>query len=160
MPRTWQELVITGREAPGSGNGDEPAAETEDRGGGFFRRLRESMSKTREALGAEIQATVFGPLNDETWEHLEETLIYADVGAQTTAKIVGRLETEAASGDLAGGEQLQARLCELLADAAATGEPTIDLRHQPAVLLVVGVNGTGKTTTIGKLAWHLQKELG
>src|SRR5204863_7867955 len=54
----------------------------------------------------------------------------------------------------------QARLCELLAEAAATGEPTIDLRHQPAVVLVVGVNGTGKTTTIGKLAWHLQKELG
>ena len=157
MPRTWQELVLIDRDPPAA-NGDE--AEAEQRRGGFFRRLRESMSKTREALGAEIQATVFGPLNDETWEHLEETLIYADVGAQTTAKIVGRLETEAASGDLAGGEQLQARLCELLAEAAATGEPTIDLRHQPAVVLVVGVNGTGKTTTIGKLAWHLQKELG
>jgi fused signal recognition particle receptor len=118
------------------------------------------MSKTRDALGAEIQATVFGPLNDETWEKLEETLIYADVGAQTTAKIVERLETEATSGDLSGGEELQARLTELLAEAARVGEPTIDLRHKPAVILVVGVNGTGKTTTIGKLAWHLQQELG
>src|SRR3954463_16120181 len=157
MPRTWQELVLTNHEAPVVQEAD---PEGEQRGGGFFRRLRESMSKTRDALGAEIQATVFGPLNDETWERLEETLINADVGAQTTAKIVGRLETEAATGDLAGGEQLQGRLTELLADAPRVGEPVIDLRHQPAVILVVGVNGTGKTTTIGKLAWHLQRELG
>src|SRR3954447_13551902 len=159
MPRTWQELVLTDHEAPAQ-DGDAPAAEQEQRRGGFFRRLRDSMSKTREALGAEIQATVFGPLNDETWEHLEETLIFADVGAQTTAKIVGQLETEASGGDLSGGEQLQGRLTDLLAEAARVGEPTIDLREQPAVILVVGVNGTGKTTTIGKLAWHLQKELG
>src|SRR4051794_39264915 len=157
MPRTWQELVLTNHEAPVV---QEAGPETEQRGGGFFRRLRESMSKTRDALGAEIQATVFGPLNDETWERLEETLIYADVGAQTTAKIVGRLETEAATGDLAGGEQLQGRLTELLADAARVGEPVIDLRRHPAVVLFVGVNGTGETTTNRKLAWHLPKEPG
>src|SRR3954467_8102912 len=137
MPRTWEELVLTDREAPAA-NGDAPTAEQEERRGGFFRRLRESMSKTREALGAEIQATVFGPLSDETWEHLEETLIYADVGAQTTAKIVERLETEASGGNLAGGEELQSRLTELLADAARVGEPMLDLRQQPAVVLVVG----------------------
>jgi fused signal recognition particle receptor len=160
MPRTWQELVLTDHEAP-AGDGAAPAADQEQRRGGFFRRLRESMSKTRDALGAEIQATVFGPLNDETWEHLEETLIYADVGATTTAQIVGRLETEATAGDLSGGEELQTRLVDLLADAARVGEPVIDLRDkQPAVILVVGVNGTGKTTTIGKLAYHLQNELG
>src|SRR3954449_2271822 len=158
MPRTWPELVLTDRDLPAD-NGGAPEGQ-EQRRGGFFRRLRESMSKTRDALGAEIQATVFGPLNDETWERLEETLIYADVGAQTTAKIVERLETEATSGDLSGGEQLQGRLTELLAEAARVGEPMIDLRQHPAVVLVVGVNGTGKTTTIGKLAWHLQQELG
>lgn len=159
MPRSWEELVLTDRAAPAADDGDEPDG-GEARRGGFFRRLRDSMSKTREALGAEIQATVFGPLDDETWERLEETLIYADVGAQTTAQIVGRLETEASGGDLTGGEELQRRLTELLADAARVGESKIDLRHAPAVVLVVGVNGTGKTTTIGKLAWHLQKELG
>jgi fused signal recognition particle receptor len=160
MPRTWSELVLTDHDAPAS-NGDVPdAAEQERARGGFFRRLRESMSKTRDALGAEIQATVFGPLNDETWERLEETLIYADVGAATTAQIVERLETEATAGDVSGGEELQNRLVDLLADAARVGEPVIDLRHHPAVILVVGVNGTGKTTTIGKLAYHLQKELG
>jgi fused signal recognition particle receptor len=159
MPRTWPELVLTDREVP-AGDGDAPEEE-EQRRGGFFRRLRESMSKTRDALGAEIQATVFGPLSDETWEHLEETLIYADVGATTTARIVERLETEASAGDLTGGEELQGRLVDLLADAARVGEPVIDLRGKhPAVILVVGVNGTGKTTTIGKLAYHLQRELG
>src|SRR3954453_21701312 len=114
MPRTWQELVLTNHEAPVV---QEVDTEAEERRGGFFRRLRESMSKTRDALGAEIQATVFGPLNDETWERLEETLIYADVGAQTMARIVERLETEATTGDLSGGEELQSRLTELLADA-------------------------------------------
>src|SRR4051812_7101202 len=158
MPRSWEELVLTNRDAPVAV--DDSSDEPEAKSGGFFRRLRESMSKTRDALGAEIQATVFGPLTDETWEHLEETLIYADVGAQTTARIVERLETEATTGDLAGGKQLQERLTELLADAARVGESQIDLRHHPAVILVVGVNGTGKTTTIGKLAWHLRKELG
>jgi fused signal recognition particle receptor len=157
VPRTWQELVLTDREAPAAGAEPE---QQEERRGGFFRRLRDSMSKTRDALGAEIQATVFGPLNDETWERLEETLIYADVGAQTTARIVERLETEATAGNLDGGEALQSRLTDLLAEAAQVGDATIDLRHHPAVIFVVGVNGTGKTTTIGKLAWHLQKELG
>ena len=68
------------------------------------------MSKTREALGAELQATVFQSLDDEAFEHLEETLIYADVGAPTTAAIVERLEREAESGELTGGEDLSRRL--------------------------------------------------
>jgi fused signal recognition particle receptor len=155
MARTWRELFIIDVPAPEA----EPEAEPEERRG-FFRRLRENMAKTREALGAELQASVFQNLDDETWERLEETLIYADVGAQTTASIVERLETEADSGELAGGEALTRRLQELLAEAARAGEDRIDLRHEPTVILVVGVNGTGKTTTIGKIAWHLRHELG
>jgi len=153
MARTWSELVLT--ETPRAA---EPEGEEQRKG--FFGRLRQSMAKTREALGAELQATVFGPLTDETWERLEETLIYADVGASATAAIVEKLETEAAAGGLAGGEELQERLVTLLADSARAGDEHLDLRHRPAVILVVGVNGTGKTTTIGKLAWHLQRELG
>jgi fused signal recognition particle receptor len=154
MARTWHELFITGDDAP------PPAAEEPEQRRGFFRRLRENLSKTREALGAELQATVFQNLDDETWERLEETLIYADVGATTTAKIVERLETEASTGDLSSGEELSRRLTELLAEVARVGDGTIDLRPEPTVILMVGVNGTGKTTTIGKIAWHLQKELG
>jgi fused signal recognition particle receptor len=154
MARTWQELFITGEDASAA-----PEEAAEERRG-FFRRLRENLSKTREALGAELQASVFQTLDDEAWERLEETLIYADVGATTTAKIVERLETEASSGDLSGGEELTRRLTEIMAEVARPGDLTIDLRHKPTVILMVGVNGTGKTTTIGKIAWHLQRELG
>src|SRR5215217_7855667 len=154
MAKTWRELFITGEEAP------PPEIENEENRGGFFRRLRDNMAKSRQALGAELQASVFQNLDDETWERLEETLIYADVGASTTAKIVERLETEAGAGELAGGEDLTRRLRELLAEAAQTGDDTIDLRPDPTVILITGVNGTGKTTTIGKIAWHLSKELG
>ena len=153
--RSWDELFVTDDEAVGG-----TPAENEDEQEGFFRRLRQNMSKTREALGAELQATMFQNLDDEAFEHLEETLIYADVGAPTTAKIVERLETEAETGELSGGEDLTRRLRELLADTARVNGDTIDLQAKPTVILMTGVNGSGKTTTIGKMAWHLQKELG
>jgi fused signal recognition particle receptor len=156
MARTWRELFITEIPPPPPPDGEEDAGEQR---GGFFRRLRDNMSKTRQALGAELQATVFQTLDDEMWERLEETLIYADVGASTTAKIVERLETETGSGALSTGEELTKRLQELLAESAKAGEDRIDLRHEPTVILMVGVNGTGKTTTIGKMAWHLSNEL-
>ncbi len=156
MARTWQELFVTGEDVPASASGD---AEPERRGG-FFRRLRDNMSKTRQALGAELQATVFQSLDDEAFERLEEALIYADVGAPTTASIVERLEREAEEGTLADGEDLTRRLRELLADTARLEGDTIELTEHPTVILMVGVNGSGKTTTIGKMAWHLQQELG
>jgi fused signal recognition particle receptor len=157
MAKSWRDLFILNGAAPAAEA--EPSEESERRGG-FFRRLRDNMAKSRQALGAELQASVFQTLDDETWERLEETLIYADVGAKTTARIVERLETEAGSGDLSGGEDLTRRLTELLAESARVGEDRIDLRPEPTVILVVGVNGTGKTTTIGKVAWHLKHELG
>jgi fused signal recognition particle receptor len=157
MARDWQELFVLGDGAAVPA-GAEP--EREERRRGFFRRLRENMRKTREALAAEVQATLFeGDLDEQTWERLEEALIYADVGARTTAEVVEKLEQEAEDGSLVGGEALTARLAELLAELARTGDDTIDLRPDPTVILVVGVNGTGKTTTIGKLAWHLRKTL-
>jgi fused signal recognition particle receptor len=118
------------------------------------------MSRTRQALGSEIQATLFGPLDEHTWERLEEALIMADVGASTTAAVVQTLEAETQAGELEGGEALSERLIALLAETASVGDGRIDVRPKPTVILAVGVNGTGKTTTIGKLAWHLQQELG
>jgi fused signal recognition particle receptor len=157
MARDWQDLFIADRPLAAP----EPEPEREERRRGFFRRLRDNMRKTREALAAEVQATLFeGDLDEETWERLEEALIYADVGARTTAQVVEELEREAEGGALQGGEALTQRLSELLAQIARTGDEHIDLRPDPTVILVVGVNGTGKTTTIGKLAWHLRQELG
>ena len=131
MARTWHELFVTGEETPAEVAG--PAADGEGRG--FFGRLRVNMSKTRQALGAELQATVFRSLDEEAFEHLEETLIQADVGAPTTARIVERLENEAAAGDLASGEDLSRRLRELLAETApglaldTIFEPSAFTRH-------------------------------
>ena len=127
----------------------------------MFRRLRESLSKSRRALTEEISASLFERLDDETWERLEEALILADAGAPTTAKVVERLEQEVDAGTVsADGEAVRERLIEILAEVASTGRAPIDLSGEPAVLLMVGVNGTGKTTTIGKVAWHLSREFG
>ncbi len=157
MAREWRDLFIIDGEAPAVSAAGEA---TEERRVGRFRRLRESLRKTRQALQSEIQATLFEDLSDETWERLEEALIYADVGAQTTARVVAQLEQEAAEQKLSGGQALSDRLVELLTEIASTGENTIELTAHPTVILVAGVNGTGKTTTIGKLAWHLSRELG
>ena len=161
MARDWQDLFIVDGalvSAPATAAGAAGAAA--ERRTGRFRRLRESLRKTRQALSSEIQATLFEDLSDETWERLEEALIYADVGARTTAQVVAQLEREASGGDLTGGQALTERLVDLLAGIARTGEDRIDLRAKPTVILMAGVNGTGKTTTVGKLSWHLSHELG
>ncbi len=159
MARDWQDLfIVTGEDSPAPGDAD--TSDAGERRVGRFRKLRESLRKTRQALTSEIQATLFEDLSDETWERLEEALIYADVGAGTTAQVVGQLEQEATSGEISGGQALSDRLIALLAEIAQTGEDQIDLTARPSVILMAGVNGTGKTTTVGKLAWHLRKELG
>jgi fused signal recognition particle receptor len=158
MARDWNDLFIVDGAAAGADGGDATGAT--ERRSGVFRRLRENLRKTRQALASEIQATLFEDLSEETWERLEEALIYADVGARTTAQVVEQLEREATAGSVSGGEALTERLTELLAQIAKTGEDRIDIRPNPTVILMVGVNGTGKTTTVGKLAWHLRQELG
>jgi fused signal recognition particle receptor len=164
MARDWQDLfVVNGAPAavPEPGASDEPDADgAPERRLGRFRRLRENLRKTRQALRTEIQSTLFEDLSEQTWERLEEALIYADVGARTTAQVVGELEREATAGEVSGGEALTARLTELLAGIAQTGDDRIDITAKPTVILIAGVNGTGKTTTVGKLAWHLRRELG
>jgi fused signal recognition particle receptor len=158
MPRDWSELFIT--DEPTQSSVQAQPGEGGERRRGLFKRLRENLSKTRQALGSEIQATLFATLDEHTWERLEEALIMADVGASTTAAVVETLEREATEGGVSSGEVLSERLIELLADTARSEHDKIDIRAKPTVILAVGVNGTGKTTTIGKLAWHLRKELG
>jgi len=140
MARSWAQLLGEANASP------EPDAERT----GMFSRLRDSLSKSRRALTGELAAAAFDPGNEADWERLEEALIMGDVGVPTTAELVQRLE---ARGDLTS-------LTDALAEEVATlfGEPsTLDVQHEPAVILVVGVNGTGKTTTIGKLASKLSE---
>ncbi|MET0557617.1 MAG: signal recognition particle-docking protein FtsY [Solirubrobacterales bacterium] len=158
MATSWQEMIDLGSRASGNAS---PETEPEPQRRGVFKRLRESLSKSRQALTEEISASLFERIDDETWERLEEALILADAGAPTTATVVERLEHEVDSGAVpADGVAVRDRLIEILAEVASKGRAPIDLSAQPAVLMMVGVNGTGKTTTIGKIAWHLSKEMG
>jgi fused signal recognition particle receptor len=151
-------MIDLGSRATGNASA---AAESEPERRGVFKRLRESLSKSRQALTEEISASLFDRIDEETWERLEEALILADAGAPTTAAVVERLEHEVDSGEVpADGALVRDRLIEILAEVAGTGRAPIDLSGEPAVLMMVGVNGTGKTTTIGKVAWHLSKEMG
>jgi fused signal recognition particle receptor len=142
--RTWAEFLGDAEEAP--------AAEVEERRRGWFTRLRDSLGASRQALTRELGAAVFDPGDEEAWERLEEALIQADVGVPATVEIVRRLEArEPATQDelLEGLEEIVAEL------VAPDGDGRLALRAKPAVILVVGVNGTGKTTTIGKLSSRL-----
>jgi len=159
VPTSWQEIFDLGARQPGPAR---PVEEAGEERSGVFRRLRESLAKSRQALSEEISASFFDRIDDQTWERLEEALIYADAGAPTTAEVVERLEREVEAGEVAAdGAAVRERLIEILAEVAAAGERRpINLGADPAVLLMVGVNGTGKTTTIGKIAWHLSREFG
>ena len=130
--------------------GDEELSEEVHAESGFFGRLRDSLGKSRRALTDQLAAAAFDPADDEAWERLEEALIAADVGVPATAELVRRLEARGEVGDLTEA---------LVEEASAMlGEPgRLSVQARPSVLLVVGVNGTGKTTTIGKLAYHLRE---
>jgi fused signal recognition particle receptor len=151
----WEELIPSAAGPP-----PDVEAAAEPPRPGRFARLRERLSKSRQALRAELSASLFDQIDDETWERLEEALILADVGAKATADVVGRLEAEVEAGEVSGPEATRERLIELLSEIAATEPPTLDLGAKPAVVMIVGVNGTGKTTTIGKLASVLAEQFG
>ena len=161
MATTWNDILDLGdRAVPDTA--PPPAAEEEaPKKMGAFRRLRESLSKSRRALTEEIGSSLFDRIDEETWERLEEALILADAGATTTAQVVERLEHEVDSGAVpADGAAIKERLIGILSEIASTNRAPINLSQDPAVVLMTGVNGTGKTTSIGKIAWHLRNEFG
>jgi fused signal recognition particle receptor len=151
----WEELIPSAAGPP-----PDPGEAAEPERPGRFARLRERLAKSRQALRAELSASLFEHLDDETWERLEEALILADVGVKSTADVVGRLEAEVEAGEVSGPEATRERLVELLSEIAGAEPPTLDIGAKPSVIMVVGVNGTGKTTTIGKLAATLRERFG
>jgi len=158
---TWNDILDLGdRVVPDTA--PPPAAEEEaPKKIGAFRRLRESLAKSRRALTEEIGSSLFDRIDDETWERLEEALILADAGATTTAQVVEKLEHEVDSGAVPpDGAAIRERLIGILTEIASTNRAPINLTQDPAVVLMTGVNGTGKTTSIGKIAWHLKNEFG
>jgi fused signal recognition particle receptor len=140
MARSWADLL-------GDAEGPQETVEQQQ---GFFGRLRDSLGKSRRALTEQIASAVFDPNDDEAWERLEEALIQGDVGVRATAELVRRLEARGEIGDLSEA------LAEEIADMLGEPQP-LNVGEKPSVILVVGVNGTGKTTTIGKLAQKLRE---
>ena len=117
---------------------------------GLFARLREGMTKTRESITHAIDQLVgvYKELDDDFYDELEMVLISADVGVKTTEKIIERLKSEVRARREGNPEHVRGILKEIVADMMAS-EPFAP--KSPSVVLVVGVNGVGKTTTIGKL---------
>jgi fused signal recognition particle receptor len=139
--RTWAEFL---------GDQENASVADEEKRRGWFGRLRDSLSASRQALTREL---LFDPSDEEAWERIEEALIAADCGVPATVEIVRRLEDRepASQADLVEG--LEEVVAELV---TVEGQGRLGLDGRPTVVLVVGVNGTGKTTTIGKLAHRLQ----
>jgi fused signal recognition particle receptor len=145
--QAWAELFEL---APPPEDGDSPARR------GLFSRLRENLTKPRQTISPQL-AGIFAPklLSAETWEELEDALIAADVGVETSLGLVGELREQATEGRIVSGADLSRALWEAIAARMAADPPRIPLRGSPTVVLIVGVNGSGKTTTIGKLAHRL-----
>lgn len=127
---------------------------------GFFARLKRSLLKTKQNLGSGFMGLFRGKrIDDELFEELEEQLLIADVGVNTTSKIIASLTEHASRRDLKDAEALYDRLKEEMSQILQTVDKPLDVSgHKPFVILMVGVNGVGKTTTIGKLARQFQAQ--
>jgi fused signal recognition particle receptor len=126
----------------------------------LLRRLRDNLSKARTTLRDHFRGILFERVDESLWEQVEEALIFADVGVEATVKIVARLEEIATERNIGTREELLDALAQVVSDMLRPADPDrqrIDVSATPAVILFVGVNGTGKTTTIGKLAYRLKE---
>lgn len=129
--------------------------------GGFFERLRQGLSKTSESLVGRIDRLLLGKkeIDADTLEELEEILITADIGVATTVELIRGLEQRLKRDELRDGEALRRALRDdILARMEPYALPLETANHLPFVILVIGVNGVGKTTTIGKLASRFTQE--
>lgn len=129
--------------------------------GGFFSRLLKGLVKTKQNIGAGFRSFFFGKkIDDELFEELEEQLLVADIGVPTTTKIIQNLEQHASRQQLKDADLLYQQLKHEMAEILKPVEQPleIDTSKKPYVILMVGVNGVGKTTTIGKLARQFQQQ--
>ena len=120
---------------------------------GFFDKIKQGLAKTREAI-SETFNDIFSvsELDDDFYDELEESLILADLGVETAAKAAQRLRKEVSARHVRQAEEARQVLREILVDMLNVGSSDLNLATHPSVILVIGVNGVGKTTTIGKIA--------
>ena len=127
---------------------------------GFFDKIKAGLTKTRDALANTLGSvfTGFSEIDDDFYDELEECLILADLGVETATKATALLRKQVKEQHLKTTEEAREALKEILVQMLDVGETTLNLSTKPAVILVIGVNGVGKTTTIGKIATQLVKQ--
>ena len=127
---------------------------------GFFDKIKAGLTKTRDALSNTLGSVFsgFSQIDEDFYEELEECLILADLGVDTAVKAVERLRKTVKEQHLKETEQAKEALKGILVEMLEVGSPELQLETTPSVVLVIGVNGVGKTTTIGKIATQLVKE--
>lgn len=125
----------------------------------FYEKLKNSIKKTKNAVVGKIDDILksFVKIDEDMLDELEETLICADVGIATTEKILDLLRDRIRDGRLTEAKQAKDALRDIISDMIGEGEP-LDLSKKPAVILIIGVNGVGKTTSIGKIAKNLTSQ--
>lgn len=125
----------------------------------FFNKIKEGLKKTRDAVIGQIDSMLksFTKIDDELFEELEELLVMGDVGVPTAEKICEELKKRVKKEGIKNPNEIHRLLEETVSDMLRGGEE-LDLSTTPSIILVIGVNGVGKTTTIGKLANHLTKQ--
>ena len=127
---------------------------------GFFDKIKAGLTKTRDALSNTLGSVFsgFSEIDDDFYDELEECLILADLGVETATKATDLLRKQVKEQHLKTTEDARAALKEILVQMLNVGDTALNLSTQPAVILVIGVNGVGKTTTIGKIATQLVKQ--
>ena len=127
---------------------------------GFFDKIKSGLSKTRDALGSTLVGvfTGFSEIDSDFYDELEECLILADLGVDTAVKATEKLRAVVKSEHLKTTEEARQALKQILVDMLAVGDSALNIGTKPSVILVIGVNGVGKTTTIGKIAAQLTKQ--
>lgn len=128
---------------------------------GFFEKLKKGLAKTSKNLTSQIDSVLaaFGKIDEDLFEELEETLIMADIGVDTTMEIIERLRKEVRHGRITKPDEIRGQLVEIIGNMMEEDLQPMVLETKPAVILLIGVNGVGKTTTAAKLA-HIYKEQG
>ena len=127
---------------------------------GFFDKIKSGLTKTRNAMTAVLSSvfTGFSEIDDDFYDELEESLILADLGVETALKATSALRKQVREQRLKTTEEARQALKQILVDMLNVGDTALPLDTKPSVILVIGVNGVGKTTTIGKLAAQLKSQ--
>ena len=126
---------------------------------GFFDKIKQGLAKTKKAMANTLDAIfIGGEIDDDFYEELTDCLILADLGVNTATKAVERLRAVAREKKMQTTEEAREYLKMILAEMLYIDDTALQLRTKPSVVLVIGVNGVGKTTTIGKIATRMVKE--